>query len=350
MNETIKLGLVGCGVIGQVHLRVAASLPQVQFGAVCDVRADVVQAAAAQYQIAKVYTDANALFADPDIQGVVLALPAHLRTALALAAFAAGKHVLTEKPVAMNANEVRQLIAARGALLAGCCSSRLRFLPSAQVVTDFIATGALGKIRLVRCRAVVAAKTPPTTTPPVWRLNRTLNGGGILVNWGCYDLDYLFGILGWTLHPRRVLAHTWTNVPAYSAYAAPGSDAETHVAAFVECADDIVLTYERGEFMTTQSEETWQIIGDQGALRLRMTPALQKQVFFDSVSDQGTVTQVLWEGDEDWETQHRGPVADFANAILEKRQPATSLEKALVIQQLTDAIYQSAALGQAVEI
>lgn len=348
--KPVQLGLVGCGVIGQAHLRAAASLSHARFVAVCDVRKEAAEHAAIQHGIANVYTDVDDLFAAPDIQGVVLALPAHLRTDLALRAFATGKHVLTEKPVAMNAGEVRMLIAARGELVAGCCSSRMRFLPSAQVATDFIASGALGKLRLVRCRALVAAREPPATLPPPWRLNRSLNGGGILMNWGCYDLDYLFGILGWTLQPQRVLAHMWTNVPAYAAYAAPGSDAETHVTALVECAGDIALSYERGEFMPTQTDEAWQIIGEQGALRLRMTPGAQKQIFHDTVSDHGTLSRVLWEGDEDWEPAHRGPVADFAAAIIERRQPLTSLEQALVIQQLTDAIYQAATCGECVEV
>jgi predicted dehydrogenase len=81
-----------------------------------------------------------------------------------------------------------------------------------------------------------------------------------------------------------------------------------------------------------------------------MTPAAQKQLFHDSVSAHGTESRVLWQGDEDWELVHRGPVADFAAAISAGRQPLTSLEQALVIQQLTDAIYQAATRGECVEV
>ncbi len=354
----IRLGLVGCGVIGQVHLRVAKSIPDAQFVAVCDVREDIARDIANQHGIATAYSDPAALFADGAVDAIVLGVPANLRTAMGVQALQHGKHLLTEKPVAMNADEVKQLIAARdpstngqGALLvAACTSSRLRFLPSAKAITDFVATGALGDLRMVRCRDVIAAGEPPTKPPPVWRLNKSLNGGGILVNWGCYDLDYLFGITGWLLKPRRVMGRVWTNVPDYATYAAPGSDAETYVAFFAQCDDGIALTYERGEFMPTATDELWQLIGSKGALRMNMKPSQGKQVWFDHTSPTGTVSDLLWQGDEDWETQHLGPLADFVEAIRDRREPATSLERALVIQTLTDAVYRSAETGESVEI
>ncbi len=350
MLKDVRLGLVGCGVIGQVHLRVAKSIPDAQFVAVCDVRADIARDVANQHGISTVYSDPAALFADGAVDAIVLGVPANLRTALGVQALQQGKHLLTEKPVAMNAAEVKQLIAAQGRQVAACTSSRLRFLPSAKVITDFVATGALGDLRMVRCRDVIAAGEPPTKPPPVWRLNKSLNGGGILVNWGCYDLDYLFGITGWHLKPRRVMGRVWTNVPDYAAYAAPGSDAETYVAFFAQCDGGIALTYERGEFMPTATDEIWQLVGSQGALRMNMKPSQAKQVWFDQTGPHGTVSEVIWQGDEDWETQHRGPLADFVEAIRDRREPATSLQRALVIQTLTDAVYWSAEKNESVEV
>ena len=346
----VRLGLVGLGVIGQIHLKMGAGLHDAAFTAVCDVRDELVRDTAQQFNIAKTYTDADELFADKDIDGVVLALPANLRTDLALRAFAQGKHVLTEKPVAMNADEVRHMIVARGALIAGCCSSRYRSLPSAQFVTEFIQQGHLGQIRMVRCRAVTAAGAPPIKPPPVWRLRKDLNGGGILMNWGCYDLDYLFGVLDWQLEPQRVMAQTWPVSPVYQQYAAPGSDAETHVTALVHCADGIALSYERGEFMTTQTDEAWQIIGDTGSLRLWLKDKAGKQIYFDRATEQGTVSEIIWQGDETSEQQHRGPAEDFAAAIREGRQPRTSLENALLMQTLFDAIYRAAETGDCIEV
>ena len=134
--------------------------------AVADIQIDAARNLADRFGIETVYGRADELFADPQIEAVVLALPAHARTELAKHAFAQGKHVLLEKPIAMNADEVQQLIAAQGDLTAACCSSRFHFLESAGVVTDFIATGVLGDLRVVRCRAIKPAGPPPTQTPP----------------------------------------------------------------------------------------------------------------------------------------------------------------------------------------
>ena len=106
--KPVQIGVIGCGVIGRMHLRVAADSPLLTPVAVADVREAVAQEVAAQHGVARAYASAEALLADPEIEAVVLALPTAGRAELALAAFSAGKHVLVEKPIALNAGEVRQ--------------------------------------------------------------------------------------------------------------------------------------------------------------------------------------------------------------------------------------------------
>lgn len=346
----VKLGVIGCGVIGSRHVAAAAASPVIDLVAVADLRSDVAQQMAQQYGVPSVYGPAEELLADPSIEAVVLAMPAHIRTALALQAFAQGKHVLTEKPVAMNADEVRQLLVAQGDLVAACCSSRYHFLAATKMVTEFLAGGALGNLRLLRCRAIVPAARP-NPNPPPWRLNRSLNGGGIMSNWGCYDLDYLLGITGWQIKPQTVLAQTWTTPPRLSHYAGPGSDAETHVTALIRCANGVTISYERAEFVAAQAELAWEIIGEEGSLRLQMTPAAGKShLYFQADATLGTLSGTLCRADEDHGSVHDGPVNDFARAIRSSERPQSDLQRALVIQSVTDAIYTSAASGDAVTI
>ena len=345
--DPVRVGIIGCGVIGTRHLQAAMESPLLHIAAVADVRPEVAQAAGEHFGAQRVYTDGAALLADDRVEAVVLAMPANIRTELALQAFAAGKHVLTEKPVARSAAEVRRLIAAQGQLIGACCSSRMRCAPSAAVAAEVLAQGLLGELRVLFCRAMKAAGHPPTSPPPSWRVSKVENGGGILMNWGSYDLDYLLGLTGWRVRPQLALAQTWSVPPLLSMHVAPESDAETHVAALVMCADGVVLSYERGEFVAQASEESWRIEGSEGALRLQMPPGKGKQVLFDRVTRaQGAVTEVIWQGDEEWSLLHAGPINDFARAIREHRPPRTSLEHALIIQATSDAIYASAATSQ----
>jgi UDP-N-acetyl-2-amino-2-deoxyglucuronate dehydrogenase len=361
--QPVKYGVIGCGVIGPTHMKPAATTDILDLVAVADLIPERAQRAAAEYHVPKVYGPGLDLIANPEIELVVLALPTCHRKELALAAFAAGKNVLIEKPVAMNAGDVADLIAARGSLKAACCSSRYRFITHHQVAADFIASGKLGDLREVYIRSFFPAGPPPTEPKPEWRLKRHLNGGGFLMNWGCYDLDYLLGLTGWQLKPQKCFAQTWQIPSHIAAHIPEGSDAETQYTALIRCEGGTILSVERGEYMPIANESAWQIIGTKGSLRLTMTAVTAsgpkasagasnwKQILLDELTeDQGTVSSVLWEGEEDLNEVMVGPVRDLAQAIREDREPKTTLEKALVVQKITDAIYASGAAGDAVEV
>jgi predicted dehydrogenase len=340
-------------------MKAAATSDLLDLVAVADIIPERAQKAATEHNVPRVYGEGHELIADPDIELVVLGLPTCHRRELALAAFAAGKHVLTEKPVAMSARDVDDLIATRGSLKAACCSSRYTFITHHAVAAEFIASGALGELREVYMRSFFPAPPPPEEPKPEWRLKRHLNGGGFLMNWGCYDLDYLLTLTGWQLKPQNIFAQTWQIAPHIQWHIPEGSDAETYYTALARCEGGIMLSLERGEYMPIIGESTWQIIGTRGSLRLTMTgvsapgPQAQqnaanwKQILFDELTeDQGLVSHVLWEGDEDLALVSSGPLTDLAAAIREDREPRTTLEKARVIQRLTDAIYESGASGE----
>lgn len=348
----LQTGIIGCGVIGQHHVKAATELDTVNLVAVADVREDVARDIATQNGT-KAYSNDAALLADPDIEAVVLALPAGVRGAVAVRALEAGKHILIEKPAAMNGEELEHIAAAAqtsGKLVAGC-SCRFSVHDSARVARDFVASGVLGALRMIRVRAIKPAGAPPQNPPPVWRLRRDLNGGGILVNWGVYDLDYILSIVGWQFRPRTALARTWQVGAPYSNYAASSSDAETHIAALVLGDDGIALSFERSEFTPTANDEAWSILGERGALRLNMTGGPATELLHDAPdATKGVVTTILQQNGAETAPIHAGPLQDFAEALLTNRPPLTGLPELRLMQQIIDAIYQSADSGRAVEI
>lgn len=349
--EPVRLGIVGCGVMGTRHAADAKRTQLFEVVATADLIEDRARAVAEKSGAPRWFDDAEKLLACNDVEAVVLAVPAGVKTPLAKQALEAGKHLLLEKPVAMNAGEVRELLAMQGDRIAACCSSRFRTVGSAQAMAQCIAQGTLGPIRVVRMRAIGAAGKKPSSPPPPWRQSKALNGGGILVNWGCYDLDYLLGLTGWQLAPESVSAQTWPIADHLRARVAEGSDAESHYIALLRCQDGAVVSIERGEFAAAGDEEAHQFVGAEASLRTRMTSYQPKVVALDETnSDAGVVSRELWSGTDDHEAMTAGVLADFARAIRRGRRPLTDLARALVVQQITDAIYESAATGREVRI
>jgi UDP-N-acetyl-2-amino-2-deoxyglucuronate dehydrogenase len=259
--------------------------------------------------------------------------------------------VLIEKPVAMNAGVVERMIGARGDRVAACCSCRFHAYASARAAAEFVATGALGDLRVVHCRAFTPARGTPKRMPPNWRLIKALNGGGIMANWGCYDLDYLLGVCGWKLQPRLCLAQTWQVPPASRPNVFEGSDAETHAIALVLCEGGTVISFERGEYMPHQDTGVWEIVGTDGSLALHMLYKDDKVIRHDSATTaEGLVSSEVWRGTETWADMQGFETLDFAEAVVTGREPQTTLEKAMVVQRITDAIYKSADSGGAVEV
>lgn len=349
--EPLRLGIIGCGVIGNgAHLPSTAQSSLIDVVAVADLIEERVQAAKEKYSIPVAYSSGDELLEDGNVEAVVLAMPTGVRSPLAMRALAKGKHVLVEKPVAMSVQQVRDMMAARGDRVVGCCSPRFRLTPSALAAQECVASGVLGDLRVIRARAIIAAGPEPTNPPPPWRVNKGLNGGGILVNWGCYDLDYLLGLTGWQLKPRTVLAQAWPLASHLKARVDPASDAENHFAALIVCEGGTVISFERGEFVSAANDEAWQILGSKSSLRMHMREPKNKKILLDtSDAKEGVSTQTIWEGD-DVGSSNLALLEDFARAIREGGQPTTSLERALVMQQITDGIYESAATGRAVEI
>ena len=112
-----------------------------------------------------------------------------------------------------------------------------------------------------------------------------------------------------------------------------------------------MLSVERGEFMTMHTHEGWEIIGTKGSLKLTMGDGKPESVIYNRTTTEGGVESTnLTEAGTAPESQHSNPLSDFAAGIREHRQPLTSLENALVVQKITDAIYASAETGGAVEI
>ena len=103
-NDTVGVGMIGAGAIGRIHARnLAKRTHGARLAAVMDVDAERAETVAAASGAGRVYADADALIADPEVDAVLIASPDATHAELALACIDAGKPVLCEKPLATTA-------------------------------------------------------------------------------------------------------------------------------------------------------------------------------------------------------------------------------------------------------
>ena len=189
MKNELKVGIVGAPR-GSGFVRAIQTVSETALVAICDINREVLEQRADQFGVEERYTE-YAEMADADLDIIVIATPMPLHVPQAVMALEKGKHVLLEKPVARNVGEVQKMIALRRDRVVAVCSPRYAFSANAAAAAKCVATGVLGKIRVVRVRAILGVSGSPSKNPPPWRQSMEKNGGGILVNWSCYDLDYL---------------------------------------------------------------------------------------------------------------------------------------------------------------
>ncbi len=109
-DRTLRVGILGCGPIAQAaHFEAANKARNVRLHAICDVAPDLLARMAATHAPDRTFTDYDAMLADPDLDAVVVATSDAFHVPACLAALAAGKHVLCEKPLGVAVEEVEEL-------------------------------------------------------------------------------------------------------------------------------------------------------------------------------------------------------------------------------------------------
>lgn len=147
----IKTGIIGTGFIGPAHVEALRRLGYVDVVAVAERGQELAEAKAAVLSIPKAYGDYRELLADPEIQVVHNCTPNHLHFPITKDILAAGKHVVSEKPLAMNFAESRELVRlAKEAALVNAINFNYRYMPLVQQAHQMcVASGDVGRILAV---------------------------------------------------------------------------------------------------------------------------------------------------------------------------------------------------------
>jgi predicted dehydrogenase len=209
MEKPLGVGLIGTGFGRRVQLPALSACPGVAVRVIASGRLERAEATAKAFGIPGVARDWREVVSHPDVGLVLISTPPRLHLEMALAALEAGKAVLCEKPLALDAHGARALwqrARERGGL--ALVDHELRFLPGYRLARQLVRAGELGELRHARVHFRGDARAMPLM-PWTWWSDAS-QGGGILGALGVHAVDSLRFLLG--QEPVEVLGALATHV------------------------------------------------------------------------------------------------------------------------------------------
>jgi predicted dehydrogenase len=347
-DKKIGIGIIGFGGIAQgAHAPGYRRLPQeCEILAVADIKSErLEQAKSERWGIEQTYDNYQALLEVPEIDAVSVCTPNGVHMQATIDALRAGKHVLCEKPMAMNAEECKRMIAVQketGKKLQ--IGYNMRFSGGAQSLRRSIEAGMFGEIYHAAARAIRRRRVPVGGV----FLNKELNGGGPLIDIGVHATDMTLWLMG---HPKPVSAvgtavtkmgKTPNRVGEWGTWQPEDFNVEDFASAYVRFEDGRTLTL-LASFIANIDQEHFdtQLFGtDAGA-------------FFDANAGKYTIYReefgTLTDTTAGWlpnvASTHGEEIRRFLTAVRDDKTieevGAATGEQALMVTQIMDAIYAS---------
>lgn len=318
--QKLNWGLIGCGDISRKRVAPALrDLDDCELVAVNRANAALAEEFAQAFGARRWYRDWRELLADDEVQAVYIATPVSLHAAQTIAAAEAGKHVLCEKPMAMDVAECDRMIAACAAngVKLGIAYYR-HFYPVIQRVKEILAAGTLGTPVLAQVNAFEWFNPAPGE-PRYWFVQKEFAGGGPMMDFGCHRIEVLLNLLG-------PIANVHSSV-GQVLFEREVEDTAVAVFDFASHARAVLSV----THAAWQSQDTLTIFGSAGSLHI---PALNQGVLHVK-----TPNGEHSEAHPPHANIHQPLLADFTHAVLADQLPAVGGEIGREVARLEELIY-----------
>ena len=187
----LKVGLLGAGGIAQAYVKVFDRVEGARIAAVADVRSRAAHALAEQVR-GIAYPSHRALLEESDVDAVLVCTPPSTHPEIVLAAIARGKHVLCEKPLAIDATNARAMVAAaEEAGVVFTMAAKFRFVDDVIRARQIVGSGILGE--LIILENVFASRVDMARR---WNADPAVAGGGVIIDNGTHSVDIVRYFLG----------------------------------------------------------------------------------------------------------------------------------------------------------
>src|SRR5216683_1470359 len=342
--RTIRIGLVGSQFISSIHFEALCSVPGAEVIAVTSATEAHAKAFAERHHIKHCFTDFRKMYEMPELDLVVLGLPNDLHCEATVAAAAAGKHVVCEKPLCLNLAEAdRMFEACRKAKVKLMYAEELCFTPKYVRLKQLLDSGALGAPTLIK----QSEKHDGPHAPHFWDVNRS--GGGVTMDMGCHAIEFFRWMLG--------------RPPIKSVYAQMG----TYVHSDKTAGDDnalIIVEFANG--VVGLAEESWT---KQGGMDDRAEVHGSKGVAYADLLHGNAIETYSAEGydyavekagstkgwtftifEEEWNYGFPQEMEHFVDCVKNDKKPLVTGEDGRAVLEVIFAAYESAGKGRKVAL
>ncbi|MBW7454145.1 Gfo/Idh/MocA family protein [Paenibacillus sepulcri] len=342
MLQKLRLAVVGLGRVSKSHLPAVRELADIMDLAALVTRDEgKLRQEANQWEGVKTYTSYDDAISDPDIDAFLLLLPHDMHAEYSIKALQAGKHVLVEKPMAMNVQEAKEMVEAAKAnnvtLMIG--QSRRFYKPVMESIRQ-VREKAIGD--LININALLLAHMDKPAAD--WWKDESKIGGFIIPLWGSHILDYIQWAYGRA--PQSVYAQGHSNNPNWTG--------EDEVAISLNFGEgrmaNVLMSFNAGSRPTDEAGLTGQriwstqnsiydryLIGSNGLLHLKDEYELR-------------LNGELLEACESTFSNFRWQLEEFADAIREEREPLASGREMIQVMKIMDGCFESMRTGQVVQL
>ena len=349
---TVNFGLIGAGAIAWSAADAIKKHAKAKVLAIHDPNVERARQIAGDKQIANVYATAKELFANPDINAVYIATPNKFHAPLAKQALMAGKHVILEKPFAMNYAEAKQVtdLAAKKKLVFTVGMNQ-RFGGDSQRVRALVEKNFFGEIYHAKAYWRRRTGIPKLGT---WFGNKELAGAGSLYDIGVHMLDLCLYVIG-NFEPVAVSGQSYTKFGnrglgegdwGNSERSNIKFDVDDFASAFIRFANGATVTLDTSWacHQADHNRDNVEIYGTEAGATVR--PAK----IFRYGKDKLTNYEIIDLNKTPLTMPHQCRFHNFINHLLGKEELVVSVKQALAVQKILDAIAKSSKTGKEVRL
>ena len=328
MDMSLRVGIVGCGLIGQKR---AKALGESRLVACADLNPARAQQLAAQYPGCRVAADWRELAGDPGIDLLIVATTNDCLAAVTEAAVGNGKHVLVEKPAARNSSEIRTLAAeARRRGVKVKVGFNHRFHPALQKAWSLFESGKIGPLMYIRGRYGHGGRIGYDRE---WRADPKLAGGGELLDQGVHLIDLARWFAGdFTEVSGHIATYFWNMPVEDNGFAMLKTTAGQVAWLHASCTE-------------WKNLFSFEIYGRDGKLQidgLGGSYGVERLTFYRMLPQMGPPETTAWEypgDDSSWKLEYK----HLVECIADDRQPLSNLDDAVAALEVVEQLYDQSA-------